>query len=153
MKKIGEYSCIGDATSGIVERITLFDGRFDTAYVLKSIKVANQDAAAADADVWLKVITDKGANNTADSWNWDDNREIGWASTNHRGDTSVWETFTFVNPDNLIVEDAWICVKALSGSYPSVNYSLEFEKVELKSDWVGALAMVRNSGQGAPTDS
>ena len=152
MKKIGEYTCFGQFTSGTVERINLFDGRFDTGYVLKSVHVSNQLANQADADTWLKVITDKGAVNTATTWNWDDNREIGWASTNARGDSSVWETYTLVNPDNLIVEDAWVCGTSVSGSYPTINYCLIFEKVQLKDEWVGALALVKNSGQGAPTD-
>ena len=39
MKKIGSYTHRGNLLEGTSEKITLFDGKFDTAYVITGFKV------------------------------------------------------------------------------------------------------------------
>ena len=43
MKKIGEYTVRGQISDGIVEKIILFDGRFDTGYRVTSFVVFGTD--------------------------------------------------------------------------------------------------------------
>jgi hypothetical protein len=148
MKKIGEYTCRGKLTEGtdFTERITLFDGRFDTAFRVTRLVIAGVRADDTSSDCVAKLMTEEIGTN-ADFWDWDDNREIGWASTDHRTADGVLESFSLVDPDNLIVEDLFITAQNRSASNPEVNYLITMEKYDI-SEWQGALSMVRNSSQG-----
>ena len=148
MKKIGEYTCRGQIPEGTAntKRINLFDGRFDTAYRVVRFVIAGARADDSSSDAVAKLMTeDNGIN--ADYWNWEDNREIAWASTEHRTADGVQMVFSEVDPDNLVVEDLFITAQNRSASNPNINYMIFMEKYDI-TDWQGALAMVRNKSQG-----
>ena len=144
MKKIGEYTMRGqvaETVAGFSEKIgNLFDGRFDTGYRVVEFVIAGVEGATAD-DYSAKLSTE--ATGTR-NWNWGDNREIAWASTNV-GASGVRENhFSLVDPDNLTIEELFIdCLTPGTGT---LNYFIRLEKYSF-SDWRGALAMVRNSSQ------
>ncbi len=146
MKKIGDYTCRGQMTTeNEWNRITLFDGRFDTAYRLVYFEIAPYDTKTAGNDVVAKVATDDSALADGGLWNWDDNREIAWASSENR--VSFGPSFrpSTIDKDNLIVEDVYVSYGHVTTDSP-VNYILVFEKYDI-SEWRGALAMVRNRSQ------
>lgn len=146
MKMIGEYTCRGqmDAENQF-NRIILFDGRFDTAYKLVEFKIMPRDVKTAANDVCGKVVTDDSALQDGALWNWQDNREIAWCSTEVRVSFGPSFTNMTVDPDNLIVEDCYVSYGHVSADSP-VNYFLRFEKYDI-SDGQGALAMVRARSQ------
>ena len=145
-KLIGEYTCRGQmSTENVFNRIILFDGRFDTAYRLVEFKIMPRDVKTAANDVTGKVVTDDSASNDGGIWNWDDNREIAWSSTETRVSFGPSFTNSTVDPDNLIVEDCYVCYGHVSTDSP-VNYFMRFEKYEI-TDSRGALAMVRSQSQ------
>jgi hypothetical protein len=147
MKKIGEYTCRGNMdVENTWNRIVLFDGRYDTAYRLVEFKICPRDTKTAANDVTAKVATDDGALADGALWNWQDNREIAWASTENRVAYGPSFSNSTVDPDNLIVEDCYISYGHPSTDSP-VNYFMRFEKYDI-TDWQGALAMVRNKSQG-----
>jgi hypothetical protein len=69
----------GKILAGAVEKITLFDGQFDTAFQIKSIVICPEDILTAEA-VTVKLMTEEAAHNT--DWFWAKNTEVGWASWN-----------------------------------------------------------------------
>jgi hypothetical protein len=144
MKKMGDiYTVKGKGLQGTVEKIALFDGRFDTAYKLLKIEIGNTDPYVNE-EISFKVKLEEGTAGTA--WNWGSNIQIGWAALN----TPIESRFgylSFVDPDNLIVEDVFIDFGSPS-STAEINYMLTFQKYDI-SEWKGALAMVRNKAQGA----
>jgi len=147
MKKIGEYTCRGVMdTENAWNRIILFDGKFDTAYRLVEFKIAPRDTKTAGNDVAGKVATDDGALADGALWYWDDNREIAWSSTETRVSFGPSFTNSTVDPDNLIVEDCYICY-GHPGTDSPVNYFMRFEKYDI-TEYRGVLAMVRNRSQG-----
>ena len=144
MKKIGDlYTVKGKGLAGTVERINLFDGRFDTAYKLVKVEVANTDPFVGE-EISIKVKLEEGT--AGQAWNWGLNTQIAWAQMN-APIASRWGYNSFVDPDNLIVEDAFIDFGSTEAT-AEINYMLTFQKYDI-SDWQGALAMVRNKAQGA----
>jgi hypothetical protein len=143
MKKIGEYTVRGSAADNEVTRIKLFDGRFDTAYRVVKFVVAGLDmTSTSQTDVNGSLGTTEDA--PGSSWNWGDNRQIGWASLRGIESASVGDPFSLIDPDNLVVEDLFIYVNGNGSS--QINYYIEMEKYDI-TDWQGALAMVRNAAQ------
>ena len=149
MKKIGQYTAKGQLRGDGQHRITLFDGRFDTGYRVTKFVVAggftNEDRADF-ISVKLATTTDLDSN----AWNWDDNREIGWAQYSYYSNSAGTQfggpsTFSEIDPDNMIIEDLYVYVQTRN-EFP-VNYMIEFEKYEI-TEWQGALGMVRNQSQG-----
>ena len=146
MKKLGEYTCRGLMnTENEFNRIILFDGRYDTAYRLVEFRICPQDVKTAANDVTGKVVTDDSASDDGGNWDWSDNREIAWCSTETRVSFGPSFTNSTVDPDNLIVEDCFVTYGHVSTDSP-VNYFMRFEKYDI-SEWRGALAMVRNQSQ------
>ena len=129
-------------------RISLFDGKFNTAYKVVEFVVASQLSSSAQ-DVSGKLATEITSTTTTGLgayWDWADNREIAWASTNQIA-TSIREpSFSLVDPDNLIVEDLFISLQNNAGTGEQVNYFIKLEKYDV-TDWQGALAMVRSKSQ------
>ncbi len=145
-KLVGEYTCRGIMdTENVFNRIILFDGRFDTAYKLVEFKIMPRDTKTAANDVAGKVVTDDTAAPDGAIWNWDDNREIAWASTETRVSFGPSFSNVTIDPDNLIVEDCYVSYGHVATDSP-VNYFLRFEKYDI-SEYRGALAMVRNKSQ------
>jgi hypothetical protein len=146
MKKIGEYTVRGQMDAeNTFNKIQLFDGRFDTAYKVISFEVAPYDTKTAGNDVAAKLCTDDGALADGALWDWSDNREIAWASSETR--VSFGPSFgrEVIDPDNLIVEDLYISYGHVTTDSP-VNYLVKLIKYDI-SEWQGALAMVRNNSQ------
>ena len=147
MKKIGEYTMRGvlDTSDSTMDRLTLFDGRFDTAYKVTSFTVSFRDRASVTTEsVSAKLSTENLQNNKV--WNWDDNREIAWASAGAEADARELRTpDSIIDPDNMIVEDLFIGAYSHTDS-ELMNYIIELEKYDI-SEWQGALAMVRNKSQ------
>ncbi len=142
MKKIGKlYTAKGKGLTGTVERLQLFDGKFDTGYRLVGIEISNTDPMTG-AELLLKVMTEYAT--PSSTWDWSSNTELAWASVN-TPINSRWGYNSYVDPDNLIVEDVYLDFSGTADE--EINYMLTFQKYEI-SDWRGALAMVRNKSQG-----
>ncbi len=143
MKKIGDHTVRGSGIDNAVTRITLFDGRYDTAYRVTKFVVSGVDVTStSETDVNGCLGTTEDAPSA--SWNWGDNRQIGWASLRGIEAAAIGDPFSLIDKDNLIVEDLFLYLNGNASSH--VNYYIEMEKYDI-SDWQGALAMVRNSAQ------
>ena len=138
MKKIGEYTIRGQVPHGTEERVTLFDGKFDTAYRIKSIEtMPNTFSGTADGSIICATEP-----NTAAVPTFSDGAQIAWASMAYDGNFGSPGGLSIIDPDNLIVEDLYI--QGFSNDATrQMNYIITLEKYEI-SDWQGALAMVRN---------
>ena len=145
MKKIGSYTHRGNLLEGTSEKITLFDGKFDTAYVITGFKVLQGSVASSGNGCCGRISTqDVGAiPSSGEAFDFSDNTQVAWAAMD--GATNAFTNATsIVDPDNLIVEDLFVSV--LSEAATTVNYIIYMDKYAI-SDWKGALAMVRNSSQ------
>lgn len=141
MKSQRIYTAKGSVLANTVQRLKLFDGRFDTAYRILDFSIAPRDIATGE-NVGMKIITEEKTHN--DQWFWENNNEVGWGSYTKNTGNGPGE-FTRWDKDALIVEDLYLDCTADAGEF--VNYMITLEKVSI-SDWKGALAMVRNKSQG-----
>ena len=145
MKKVGSYTCRGSMKSTEVERVILFDGRFDTGYVITKfmIIVDDPDNSGLDGYGILATQTDMGT-----TWNLSDGTQIGWASMNNGGSATgpTAEPFELIDRDNLVVEDLFVYAETNAAGLNAINYYIEMDKYEF-TDSRGALAMVRNKTQ------
>jgi hypothetical protein len=130
----------GKILAGEVERISLFDGRFDTAYRILSIVITPEDILTSEA-VTVKLMTEDATHNVG--WFWAKNTEVGWAAWGVPINSRFGQ-FARVDKEALIVEDLFIDASGDSGEF--INYMIELEKVKV-TEWIGALAMVRSKAQ------
>jgi hypothetical protein len=140
MKSERLYTARGSLVAGEVKRLILFDGQFDTAYRILDFSIAPENILGSE-EVMIKVMTEEKPHNTG--WFWQDNREVAWAGFNIPINSRFGE-YSRVDKDALIVEDLFLDCSADADE--NVNYMITLEKVKI-SDWLGALAMVRNSSQ------
>lgn len=147
MKKISEYTARGQIPEGEEISISLFDGRFDTAYKVVDLRICSSDLGSSGDDCAVRLSTDSIGpmpSSGEDMINFADNRQIAWCGVG--GQSNGFENVSpIIDPDNLIVEDLYI--SGQHGSTHPINYIIYLEKYDI-SDWRGALAMVRNKSQG-----
>ncbi len=143
MKKIGEYTIRGRVEEGSTKRIILFDGRFDTAYRVTRVQIG-PDTPYGNRDAFL-VVSTEGDGLNGESWNWESNTQIAWASWAADGIGGVNENQGIVDPDNLVVEDLYLA-SGTNQAGADTNYLITMVKYDI-TDWQGALAMVRNRSQ------
>ena len=143
MKKIGEYTARGKVLDNTIKRITLFDGRFDTGYKVVKFLVMPDIPTDSTRDV-VGVLATESAAATSD-WDLSDTRQIAWASS-RGGRAAPEDGLATVDPDNFIIEDLFFHGDNTDGDDTFINYIITMEKYET-TDWMGALTMVRNSGQ------
>ena len=141
MKKIGEYTARGFVSNGSEQRITLFDGRFDTGYRITKfvIYIFDPDNSGVDGYGMLSTSPDMGT-----QWIATEKNQIAWASMPSNGSATgpPGEPFTLVDRDNLVVEDLYIYAEQ-NAAGGGLNYYIEMDKYDI-TDWQGALAMTRN---------
>lgn len=145
MKKIGEYTVRGSTTSGTTERINLFDGRFDTGYVITKFVIVVTDPDNSGLDCFGTIGT---VENLGTTWDLGDQTQIGWSSMNNAGSATgpQAEPFSLIDRDNVVVEDLYIYGETNASGANPLNYYIEMDKYDI-SEWRGALAMVRNKSQ------
>ena len=141
MKKLGDYTMRGILSHQSTEKLTLFDGRFDTGFRVVEFLVGPNNITGAES-VFGTVFTDPDGSG-ANTWKWDDNVQIAWAGC-ASGTDSADAPYSVVDPDNLVIEDLYI--RGSASSSGDINYMLILEKYQF-SEWRGALAMVRARSQ------
>ena len=154
MKKIGEYTARGvvpgvNAGAGTPIELNLFDGRFDTGYVVKEFKIWSTDYGSDSAADCIGKLS-KSANSTQGSSQFfraDDDNEIAWATSEGASlsgnDAGLGDAI--LDPNNLVIEDLY--VYARSGTSDDINYMITMEKYSF-SEWRGALAMAVDAADG-----
>ena len=156
MKKIGEYTARGtinedDTFAGNPHKITLFDGKFTTAYKVKEFYIWGSDfGSSAGPDVIGKLSKNGiGSGGAGSFMRADDDNQIAWATSAGSTDQGGAPFHNFiVDPDNLVVEDLFVYGRSANTTTSDpINYMVVMEKYEI-SDWKGALAMSRDRADG-----
>ena len=143
MKKIGEYTTMGQVASASGTKIQLFDGRFDTAYKIVGFSVTPQNVNSGN-NAYGKLTTEDDTLSNPANWDWGSNIEVAWSGTYAVSD-GIAGNRDFIDSNNLIVEDLYFY--GIDSANDRVNYMIQLEKYDI-SDWKGALTMVRNKSQG-----
>lgn len=142
MKSEGIVTMRGVGTVPNVERVLLFDGRFDTAYRVCGFKIA--PTGPLDSEEISATINTIEVSHTS-VWNWALNTQIGWASWGTPIGTRFSE-YSNYDDEALVVEDLFIDFTGDTGQ--TINWEIKLEKLDVK-DYQGALAMISARGQGS----
>jgi len=154
MKKIGMYTARGivsetETEAGNPQKITLFDGKFDTAYRIISFKVwaSSYDSSSAPDCIGKLSKNELGVTASANFFIADDDNQIGWATSAGSSDGGLGFGDSIIDLDNLVIEDLYVYVRTTGTAGNAINYLVEMEKYEI-TDWQGALTMARDKAQG-----
>jgi hypothetical protein len=158
-KYMGTYTArgkggeIGGQGFAIPQRIQLFDGEFDTAYVVREFYVwGDSFGSSSSPDVIGKLAkTNKattGVNNFMDAT---DTREIAWAASAGAIDAGLGfgANQGIVDPENIVIEDLWFYGRH-ANSAASVNYMVVMDKYKI-SDAHGAVVMAKDKSSESET--
>jgi hypothetical protein len=111
--------------------VVVDDGRLNHGYKVVNFYIsAGVGFTTADAQAVLSLDYDSPA-----TWNWGDNRQIGWASQRVADTSGGQPLFSVLDPDHVIIMDLYIqgIVGSGGGSDP-INYLIELEPVALSND-------------------
>src|SRR5210317_88251 len=99
------------------------DARFNHGFKVRRFVIAYQfpaDSGAGNRDCIAALATHEDAFQLAAGiqvgWNWQDRRQIAWASTNHVGDSIVEQSFELVDPTHVVVRDLYFALSALNST-------------------------------------
>jgi hypothetical protein len=119
----------GQFVEGETKRLIVDDGRLNHGYRVVSFVIAGEPAlTSGEAYATLSLDYDAPTN-----WDWGDNRQIGWASTNNAGGSGLNSPFSVIDPDHIVIMDLYIQGNSALPS-GNINYLIELEAVELSND-------------------
>jgi hypothetical protein len=131
----------GQFLEGTTNRLILDDGRLNHGYkVVRFVVSGEPSLASGDCYATLSLDYDAPVN-----WDWGDNRQIGWASTNHASGNGLESPFSVVDPDHVVIMDLYIQGGSSLGA-GSINYLIELEPVMLNDDQT-ILALIKERSQ------
>jgi len=136
----------GQFTEGETKRLIIDDGRLNHGYKVVNFVVSG-DPASSGNDAWATLSLDYDAELI---WNWGDNRQIGWSSTNISSTGGAQAPFSLIDPDHVIIMDLYIQgVVSGAGGSSEINYLIELETVELTND-ESILTLIKERSQDDP---
>lgn len=136
----------GQVIEGTVKHLVIDDGRLNHGYRVVSFVVAG-DVSTSAGDCYATLSLDY---DSPLAWNWGDNRQIGWASTNVQSTSGMQVPFSVLDPDHVVIMDLYIqgTVSGAGGTTP-INYLIELETVELTND-ESILTLIKERSQDDP---
>ena len=133
----------GQVVEGDVKRLIVDDGRLNNGYKVTRFVIAGDPGSSAN-DAFATLALDY---DSPRSWDWGDNRQIAWASTNVQSTAGAQSFFELVDPDHVVIQDLYIQAQVGSGTGSSVcNYFIELEPVELTNDQA-ILSLIKERSQ------
>ncbi|MGB0377649.1 MAG: hypothetical protein ACPGGE_02425 [Poseidonia sp.] len=136
----------GQVIEGNVKRLIVDDGRLTRGYrVTKFVIAGDPSSSANDAYGTLALDYD-----SPRAWDWGDNRQIAWASTNIQATAGSQPFFELVDPNHVVLQDLYIQAQVGSGTGASVcNYLIVLEPMELTND-EAILTLIKERSQDDP---
>jgi len=122
----------GQIPEGQIFQLVVDDGRLTHGYKITKFTIAGDGNLSAGNDVTAVL----GLNyDTPPTWDWGDNRQIAWSSTNIDGLAGLNAPFSVVDPDHVVIQDLWIQGQTGSaGGTGVINYLIEMELITLSND-------------------
>lgn len=142
----GAFATSSTAINGDRHRIPIFDGRYDTGFVVREFAVWGLDTEChgtlrTEGYPLGAVSTDR---NVTAMMNADNNVQFAWASSPSSGVGPI--SNSVIDPSYVVIEDLYVFGYATGQSQPW-NWMVIADKYELK-EGLGPLNMVHNRSQG-----
>ena len=134
----------GKVKEGVVKRLVVDDGMLTRGMRIRKFIVAGDPNYSGD-DVYA-VLGFQGS--FPSIWDWSDNNQIAWASTNNQSQAGVNAPFSLIDKDATIIRDLFIIGQVGSGGGSSTfNYYIELELVDITED-ESILQLIKERSQG-----
>lgn len=154
MRRAGYYTCRGqvseaDTDDGLPHKISLFDGKFTTAYRVIDFEVFPSSlSSSSNSDVIGKLSKSENSSTaSATFWNADDDNEIAWAGCAGSTDSMNAPMFKVIDDENMIIEDLYVYARTPGTASNPINYLVKLEKYQI-TEARGALSMARDASVG-----
>ena len=120
----------GQFEEGVPKRLILDDGQLNQGYIVRKFVVCGDpDSSANDCSAFLQTGI------TANKWNWGDNRQIAWASTNIASLQGMNAPFSVIDPEHIVLQDLFINGRFTTARIVgNINYLIELEPKTLTDD-------------------
>lgn len=125
------------------QKLQLFDGRFDTGYRITKFVIYPKEVDNTTVNIFMAKLGISPNIGDARDFNWQDNREVAWASTAFDANgISMSGTIDLpTDYDSIVIEDLYLYSwEVATGAAVDLNYFIELERVEL-TDAMGAVTM------------
>jgi hypothetical protein len=119
----------GQFIEGVIKRLIVDDGRLNHGYKVVNFVVSGAPNLSA-GEVYATLGLD---DDTPLTWNWGDNRQIAWASTNNAAGSGLNAPYSVVDPDHVVIQDLFIQGNG-GATDATINYLIELERVSLTDD-------------------
>ena len=142
----GNYVARGQGKENIgPEEINLFTGAYTKGFRVIDFRCSSESKTAVGEVCSVLTTTSTGVpSNSADTWDWSNQEQIGWASGNTGvGTSSKEDQFSLVDSSVVVVDKLYVFSHHAAGDFYHVNYYIELEPVDLKS-YEYALAYMQN---------
>lgn len=157
-KYIGTFTARGSASEGETEtdgpvRIRLFDGSFQTAFVVREFYVWAQNYnSSTNPDVIAKLATSPNASTGAPTFmDADDGREIAWGGMTASTDSAPFNQNSIIDPENLVIEDLWFYVRGTNETTSVANYLIVLDKYDI-TETLGAVSMAKDRSRDSQSE-
>ena len=133
----------GQFVEGTTKRLVVDDGRLNHGYKVTKFVISGRPDSSGN-DAWALLALDY---DTIPVWDWSDNRQIAWSSTNVQSTGGAQPYFTLVDPEHVVIMDLYITgVVGGAGGDSVINYYVELEPVELSND-EAILSLIKERSQ------
>ena len=121
----------GQVIEGEVKRLVVDDGRLNNGYRVTKFVISGEPTSSGN-DAWATLGLDY---DTPAVWNWGDNRQIGWASTNIQSTAGAQPPFEVLDPNHVVIQDLYLQgVVSGAGGSSVINYLIILEPMTLTND-------------------
>lgn len=124
----------GQVKDGVSKRLIVDDGQLYRGYKVIDFVIAGDPgfSGGVNEDCYATLGLDYDVPLT---WNWGDNRQIAWASTDIASLSAVNNVFSVVDPDHVVLQDLFIRAQNhTAGGSDVINYLIVLEPVFLSDD-------------------
>ena len=126
------------------KKINLYSGTYTKGFRLVNFQIASHGFFISEECQGVLTTTGEAF---ANLWNWEDQTQVGWASTDMVAGGTRQSVFSLVDSSMILVDAIYVNVNNNKGPNDPTNYLIELEPVDLhKFEW--AMNYIQNQSQG-----
>ena len=132
----------GQFTENVAKRLILADGQLTRGHKITKFVVSGDPSSSAN-DAYAFLATGL----TENKWNWADNRQIAWSSTNMQSTGGAQVPMEVIDPEHIVIQDLFIngFVGSATGS-SVINYLVELTPITL-TDEESVIQLIKERSQ------
>ncbi len=135
-----------DTSNDQTKKINVNDFAYNSGFRLVDFRISSENKTASGETMGVVALS-KDAVVSADAWDWSNQQQIGWASSDSQSTSIERDLFSVVDSSVVIVDEIYVFVHHAASAASKVNYYMELEPVDLKA-YEYAMNYIQNKSQG-----